>query len=123
MQGFGLLKIGIGRAEASRLIQLSRSSEESTNMIRIQSVEPLRDFLVRLTFSDNSEKVVDLEPYLHGPVFEAIRTDRRLFRSVRVDPELGTIVWPNGADVDPDVLYKGLLPEWVGMSSPDHKVS
>jgi hypothetical protein len=92
-------------------------------MIRIRSTEPLRDFLVRLTFSDNSEKVVDLEPYFHGPVFEAIRADRRLFRSVRVDPELGTIVWPNAAHVDPDVLYKGLVPAWAGPSSHDRKIS
>jgi hypothetical protein len=27
------------------------------------------------------------------------------FRMLRVDPDLGTIVWPNGADLDPDVLY------------------
>jgi hypothetical protein len=36
-----------------------------------------------------------------------------VFRSVRVDPELGTIVWPNGADIDPDVLYRGLKPAWM----------
>jgi hypothetical protein len=33
-----------------------------------------------------------------------------LFRQVTVDPQLGTIVWPNGADVDPDVLYHGRTP-------------
>ena len=37
-------------------------------------------------------------------MFEPLREDPKLFRQVRVDDELGTIVWPNGADMDPDVL-------------------
>ena len=41
---------------------------------------------------------------------EPLRRDTRLFRSVRVDPELGTIVWPNGADICPDTLFLGLGP-------------
>ena len=47
---------------------------------------------------------LDLEVELWGPVFEPLRQDPRLFRTVRVDAGLGTIVWPNGADLDPDVL-------------------
>jgi len=38
-------------------------------------------------------------------VLEPLRDDPELFRPVRVDEELGTIVWPNGADMDPDVLH------------------
>jgi hypothetical protein len=37
-------------------------------------------------------------------MLEPLREDPKLFRQVRVDDELGTIVWPNGADMDPDVL-------------------
>ncbi len=48
---------------------------------------------------------LDLEVELWGPVFEPLRQDPRLFRTVRVDAGLGTIVWPNGADLDPDVLH------------------
>jgi len=40
-----------------------------------------------------------------GPVFEPLHEDPQLFRQVRVDEELGTVVWPNGADLDPDVLH------------------
>jgi hypothetical protein len=38
------------------------------------------------------------------PMFEPLREDAKLFREVQVDEQLGTIVWPNGADMDPDVL-------------------
>lgn len=79
-------------------------------MVRIRSVQPLEDFRVQLTFTDGSEREVDLAPYLHGTVFEPLRRDPAFFRSVRVDEELGTIVWPNGADICPDVLYESLTP-------------
>ena len=74
-------------------------------MIRIKSVQALEGFRVRLEFTDGSSGDVDLTNYLWGSVFEPLRRDRKVFESVRVDPELGTIVWANGADMDPDVLY------------------
>jgi hypothetical protein len=74
-------------------------------MVEVTSVEVVADRRVRLRFSDSSERVVDLTPLLWGPAFEKIATDDELFASVRVDPEIGTIVWPNGADLDPDVLH------------------
>jgi hypothetical protein len=76
-------------------------------MVRIQGVETLGGFRVRLFLTDGSTHEVDLGPYLNGPVFEPMRIDPALFQSVRVDAELGTIVWPNGADIDPDVLILG----------------
>ncbi len=80
-------------------------------MLRIKTVEVLEGFTVRLGLSDGSEKTVDLTPYLHGPIFEPLRRDLALFRQVTVDEELGTIVWPNGADIDPDVLILDRVPE------------
>lgn len=65
---------------------------------------------MELDFTDGTTRVVDLDPYLRGPVFEPLRRDPALFRQVRVDPVLGTIVWPNDADIDPDVLRWGLRP-------------
>jgi len=82
-------------------------------LVRVKGVEVLEGFKVRLTFTDESKKVIDLDAYLNGPVFEPIRSDPKLFRAVRVDEEAGTIVWPNGADLDPDVLYLGLKPAWM----------
>jgi hypothetical protein len=71
--------------------------------IRIETVEPLDGYVLRLGFSDGSTHDVDLESDLWGPVFEPLR-DHDVFRQVAVDRELGTIVWPSGADLDPDVL-------------------
>ncbi len=74
-------------------------------MVDVTGVEVIRDRTVRLRFSDGSERVVDLAPFLWGPVFEEIAAADDVFHQVRVDPEIGTIVWPNGADLDPDVLH------------------
>ena len=78
-------------------------------MIRVKDVTPLTGYTVRLTFTDGSRKDVDLAPYLKGPIFEPLRDPAR-FREVAADPELGTIVWPNGADICPDVLYHRRTP-------------
>lgn len=79
-------------------------------MVRIRGVEALGGFRVRPSLTDGSTREVDLGPYLNGPVFEPIRNDAAFFQSVRVDEELGTIAWPNGADIDPDVLILGRTP-------------
>jgi hypothetical protein len=47
-----------------------------------------------------------------------MRIDQVAFRSFQVDPRAGTIVWPNGADIDPDVLYRGLKPAWMAADEP-----
>jgi hypothetical protein len=77
---------------------------------RVRSVEVLGDRRVHLIFSDGTEREIDLSPLLWGPVFTEIRSDDEVFRAVSVDRELGTIVWPNGADIDPDVLHGDATP-------------
>ena len=73
-------------------------------LIRVKSVVPLEEYRVQLTFENNTLKEIDLDSYLRGPVFETIRSDIEVFRSMKVED--GTIVWDNGADIDPDVYYK-----------------
>jgi hypothetical protein len=80
-------------------------------LVRVRSVEPLDGFRVRLGFEDGTQREQDLAVYLLGPIFEPIRNDPAVFCSVRV--EGGTVAWPNGADIDPDVLYYGLKPAWM----------
>ena len=79
-------------------------------MAVVTSVEVLHGRTVRLQFADGTERVVDLTPFLWGPVFARIATDDVLFRLVRVDRLSGTVVWPNGADLDPDVLHGDRAP-------------
>ena len=79
-------------------------------MIRVSAVQPLQGFVLRVTFTDGSQRDIDVDKYLRGPIFEPLRRDPSLFRSVSVDPELRTLVWPNGADIDPDVLYLNRTP-------------
>jgi hypothetical protein len=82
-------------------------------LVRIQSVKALENFTVHLEFTDGTSRDVDLEPFLRGKVFESIRANPEIFRAVKVDKRMGTIVWENGADIDPDVLYHNLKPAWA----------
>lgn len=71
----------------------------------IIAARALDDYRLHLRFEDGVEGVVDLASHLSfRGVFGPLR-DPVYFANVRVDPELGTVVWPNGADLDPDVLY------------------
>ena len=79
------------------------------SLIRITEVEPLANWRLRLTLTNGEIIERDISPFLHGPVFEPIREDEALFRSVRA--EGGTVVWPNGADLCPDVLIWGGMPK------------
>ena len=73
----------------------------------VVEVRYLRDYTLWLRFEDGSSGEVDIKPSLKGPVFEPLR-DIEFFKQVRIDPEIGTIVWPNGADVAPETLYERL---------------
>jgi hypothetical protein len=63
-----------------------------------------KDYVLRVRFDDGFERTIDFESILLGPMFGPLR-DLRLFRQARVEGDLGTIVWPTGADIDPGVLY------------------
>ncbi|MBW3578533.1 MAG: DUF2442 domain-containing protein [Actinobacteria bacterium] len=73
--------------------------------MRVTGVKVLARYIVELTFEDGSTKVIDLEPHLWGEMFEPLAEDYERFRQVRVDDAAGTIVWPNGADLSPRMLY------------------
>jgi hypothetical protein len=82
---------------------------------RIVSVTPLQGFHVELTFTDGVRAAVDLGKWIrgHGGVFTPLH-DETFFRQVCVDPDAGTIVWPNGVDFCPDVLYAEAVGAVVG---------
>jgi Protein of unknown function (DUF2442) len=77
-------------------------------LVRIREAKPLDDHRVQLTLSDGRIIERDLESLLAGPIFADLRSDVARFREMRVQD--GTLVWPNGADLCPDVLIWGGLP-------------
>lgn len=82
-----------------------------TAAYEITAVEHLGGHRLRLTFADGLVSDVDLADRFktpRGPMFEPLR-DVKYFARVSVDPELGTVVWPNGADLAPEVLHEQAL--------------
>lgn len=75
-------------------------------LIDVTDVKPLDGKKLELSFADGLRAVVDMAQVIQtfDGVFAPLE-DPEFFRQVRVDREIGTIVWPNGADVCPDVLY------------------
>jgi Protein of unknown function (DUF2442) len=71
----------------------------------VTAVEVIADFRLRLTFDDGTVGEVDFAERVWEGVFEPLR-DPRSFAQVRLDPDAGTIAWPNGADMAPEALYE-----------------
>ena len=82
-------------------------------LVRVQSVKLIQDFVVAVEFTDGTNREIDLEPYLRGKIFEPVKNNPDVFQTIKVDQRMGTIVWENGADIDPDVLYHDLKPAWA----------
>jgi hypothetical protein len=72
-------------------------------MLHIKAAKYLSGFKLWIAFDDGTEGAIDLDGVLNGPVFEPLR-DLNTFKKVAVDPELETVVWPNGADMAPEFL-------------------
>jgi hypothetical protein len=73
---------------------------------RITQVRYIRDYVLELTFADGVRAEMNFRNKIigRGGVFTPLQ-NVDFFRLVRVDPEIGTLVWPNDVDLDPDVLY------------------
>jgi hypothetical protein len=80
-------------------------------LVKATEVQVLRGHEVRVRFADGTVRDVDLSRYLRGPVFAAIRENPASFSAVAVVS--GVLTWPNGADIDPDVLYYSAEPAWA----------
>jgi hypothetical protein len=73
--------------------------------LHVEKVNYLEGYKLRLEFNDGAVRDVDLSSELYGEIFEPLK-DVRLFRQVMVNPDTGTIEWPNGADFAPEFLYE-----------------
>ena len=79
----------------------------------IVRVKPLKDFHLWLEFEDGANGEVDLRTLVKFKgVLESLK-DETFFAKVAVNPEWGTIFWPNGADLDPVVLYSLVIREEI----------
>lgn len=64
----------------------------------------IKDYIIEVVFDDLKKGVINLRKYLGKGIFREL-LDKKRFRQMKVDAELGTICWPNGADIAPDTLY------------------
>ncbi|NTW68770.1 MAG: DUF2442 domain-containing protein [Chlorobiaceae bacterium] len=72
--------------------------------IKVLAIDILDHCSLRVYFDNGTVREINLEPVLYGELYEPLR-NHDFFRQAIVDDEAGTIVWPNGADFDPDLLY------------------
>jgi hypothetical protein len=78
-----------------------------TKIPRVTAVEVVPPFRLRLTFDDDVTRDIDLADELWGPMFEPLK-DPEFFAQVSIDH--GTVVWPNGVDLDPLVMHGDFEP-------------
>lgn len=71
---------------------------------RVESFEIIGDYTLQVKFDDQTAQTIDFQPVLAGEWYGPLR-DFTLFNEVRLDPEVHTLVWPNGADFDPATLH------------------
>ena len=71
---------------------------------RVVSFEPLRPFILRVTFDDGTQQTIDFRAILAGGIYGPLQNEK-FFNQVEIDPEVHTLVWPNGADFDPATLH------------------
>ena len=81
---------------------------------RVTDFEVVGQYRLRVAFRDGMIREIDFEPILAGAIYGPLR-DEKVFRQVRLDPEVHTLVWPNGADFDPATLHDWpeLLPAMI----------
>ena len=84
---------------------------------RVISFDFQAPYTLRIRFDDGTEQIIDFKTILEGELFGPLR-DASLFNRVRIDPEVHTLIWPNGADFDPATLHDWpeLLPELQKMA-------
>ena len=71
---------------------------------RVKAFQIISPYTLRVEFDDQSQQTIDFKPVLGGDLFGPLR-EVSLFNQVQIDPEVHTLVWPNGADFDPETLH------------------
>lgn len=76
-------------------------------MIKVTAASHVDEYVIWFRFSNGTEGEVDLSDELYGEVFEPLK-NLDVFKTFFVNPEWGTIAWPNGADLAPEFLYSAM---------------
>jgi len=71
---------------------------------RVEAFAIVQPYTLRVRFDDETEQTIDFRPVLAGELYGPLR-DLFLFNQVQIDPEVHTLIWPNGADFDPATLH------------------
>jgi Protein of unknown function (DUF2442) len=71
---------------------------------RVDSFDIVAPYTLRVSFDDETERIIDFRPVLAGELFGPLN-ELNLFNQVRLDSEVHTLTWPNGADFDPATLH------------------
>ena len=93
------------------------------SIYRVTAVECTARHTLRVGFNDGVVRTIDFTAVLAGDIYGPLR-DPELFQQVKIDPEVHTLVWPNGADFDPETLHdwprheaalRELAERWAGV--------
>ena len=84
---------------------------------RVERFEIVGPYTLALGFEDGTEQRIDFRPVLEGELFGPLQNPT-VFNAVSLDKEVGTLTWPNGADLDPTTLHDWpqVRDELVGMA-------
>ena len=97
-------------------------------LYRVTEFERTGPFELTVQFDDDTEQRINFQPVLHGELYGPLR-DPALFAEMSIDPEVHTLVWPNGADFDPATLHDwsevgprmiDMAQRWAAREEPAH---
>ena len=71
---------------------------------RVEFFEIVSPYTLKIRFDDSTQQTINFEPVLKGELFGPLR-DLKLFNQVKIDPDVHTLVWPNGSDFEPATLH------------------
>ena len=77
---------------------------------RVVGFKKIGPYIFLVKFDDGQEQKIDFKPVLVGELYGPLE-DEKMFNQVETDPEIHTLVWPNGADFDPETLHN--WPEYI----------
>jgi Protein of unknown function (DUF2442) len=78
------------------------------DLIDVIEATVLKDYKLALKFKDGKQGEIDISQFIEfTDIFEPLK-DKKYFAKVSVNADIGTICWPNGADISPAFLYQNI---------------